>query len=320
MNGVLVIGEHDGARPTPGTARLAGAATQLSRERIDIAVLGDDTREVAAAAATIASVDRVLRLDRAENWPCLAAVWAPQIAALAVDYSHVLAPATTFGKDLLPRVAGLLGLGMLSDITGIEAPDRFARPVYAGNAVVRVRAAANATVLATVRPTAFAPAPPGGPAAIETVTLDIALPGHTRFVERRGSATSGPDLQSARRVVAGGRGLGGAEGFALLERLAAVLGAAVGASRAAVDSGWVANELQVGQTGKIIAPELYIAFGISGAIQHLTGIQDAGTIVAINTDPDAPICALADFTLVGDLFAILPELIERLADERGACA
>lgn len=316
MSAVLVIAEHDGTDLAATVAPVVGAALQLRSGTIDLAVLGDGPQDVAAAAATIAGVDRVLVLDRTENHPCLAAVWAPQIAALAVNYSHVLAPATTFGKDLLPRVAALLGVGMLSDVNGIEATDRFTRPVYAGNAIVRVRARTGSIVLATIRPTAFAAPAASGEARVEAGTTEVELPDHTRFIERRGSAPTGPDLQTARRVVAGGRGLGSAAGFELIDRLATLLDAAVAASRAAVDAGWVANDLQVGQTGRIIAPELYIAVGISGAIQHLTGIRDAGTIVAINADPEAPIGAIADYSLVADLFASLPELIERLQARR----
>jgi electron transfer flavoprotein alpha subunit len=242
----------------------------------------------------------------------LAAVLAPQVAALARDYSHVLVASTTFGKDLLPRVAALLDTPQISDLMAVESERRFRRPVYAGNAIVTVEVAPEYKVIATVRAASFAAAPNGGSASIEAVTLAAALPTHTRFVGVESGATDRPDLQSAARVVSGGRALGSAENFKHIYSLADKLGAAVGASRAAVDAGYVPNELQVGQTGKIIAPELYVAIGISGAIQHLTGIKDARTIVAINKDAEAPIFEVADIGLVGDLFAILPELEKAL--------
>ena len=217
-------------------------------------------------------------------------------------------PSTTFGKDLMPRVAALLGVSQVSDIMTVESARRFRRPVYAGNAVLTVEATGS-VVVATVRTASFQPAAPGAAAApIEAVALQVELPAHTRFISRSQPGGERPDLQSAARVVAGGRARGRAENFRLLYRLADALGAAVGASRAAVDAGYVPNELQVGQTGKIIAPELYIAVGISGAIQHLTGIKDARTIVAINKDGEAPIFEIADIGLVGDLFQLVPEL------------
>jgi electron transfer flavoprotein alpha subunit len=312
---VLVIAEHDDAGLAPATRNVIGAATILAPAALDVAVLSRDTQALAAQAAGIAGVTRVLCIERAENSPCLAAVWAPQLAALAAAYTHVLAPATTFGKDLLPRLAALCGVSALSDIVDIEGPHRFARPVYAGNAIATVAADPARTLCATVRPTAFAPAASGGPAAVESLRLPIALPLHTRFVARSSGRQAGPELQTARRVVAGGRGFGTAENFALVTKLAALLDAAVGASRAAVDAGWIGNDRQVGQTGKIVAPDLYVALGISGAIQHLTGIKDAGTIVAINRDADAPICKLADIVLIADLMTAVPELIAAL----GAC-
>ncbi len=217
-------------------------------------------------------------------------------------------PSTTFGKDLMPRVAALLGVSQISDIMAVEAERRFRRPIYAGNAVITVEASGR-VVVATVRTASFQPvAAAAKPAPIETATPQLALPAHTRFVERSAVNAERPDLQTAARVVSGGRALGSAENFQLLYRLADALGAAVGASRAAVDAGYVPNDLQVGQTGKIIAPELYMALGISGAIQHLTGIKDARTIVAINKDGEAPIFEVADIGLVGDLFQIVPEL------------
>jgi electron transfer flavoprotein alpha subunit len=253
----------------------------------------------------------VLTVANPANTPALAAVLAPQIAALAGPFSHVLGPSTTYGKDLMARIAGLLGAPQVSDIMGLESPTRFHRPVYAGNAILTVEAEAGAKVVGTVRMASFEAAGGGGSAPIEKAAVSVEIPTHTRFVSVSAAKTDRPDLQTARRVISGGRALGSAEGFRILYSLADKLGAAVGASRAAVDAGYAANEMQVGQTGKIIAPELYVAVGISGAIQHLTGIKDARTIVAINKDGEAPIFEVADFGLVGDLFQIIPE-IEKL--------
>jgi electron transfer flavoprotein alpha subunit len=228
---------------------------------------------------------------------------------LAGDFSHVFGPSTSFGKDLMPRVAALLGVGQVSDLMAVESAYRFRRPIYAGNAIVTVEADSARKLIATVRVASFQAAPGGGSAAIETKTLNnVSLPSHTRYVGAKSGSTDRPDLQTAARVVSGGRALGSAENFKLLFSLADKLGAAVGASRAAVDAGYAPNEMQVGQTGKIISPELYIAIGISGAIQHLTGIKDARTIVAINKDGEAPIFEVADLGLVADLFQVVPEL------------
>jgi electron transfer flavoprotein alpha subunit len=250
-------------------------------------------------------------VDRPENVHPLAAIFAPQVAALAADYTHVFGPSTSFGKDLMPRVAALLGVAQVSDLMAVETPYRFRRPIYAGNAIVTVEADPSRKLIATVRVASFQAAPGGGQAAIDSKTLAVSLPSHTRYVGAKSGSTDRPDLQTAARVVSGGRALGSAENFKLLFSLADKLGAAVGASRAAVDAGYAPNEMQVGQTGKIISPEMYIAIGISGAIQHLTGIKDARTIVAINKDGEAPIFEVADVGLVGDLFQIVPEL-ERL--------
>ncbi|MEE6228154.1 electron transfer flavoprotein subunit alpha/FixB family protein [Stenotrophomonas maltophilia] len=233
---------------------------------------------------------------------------APQIAQLAKGYSHVFGPSTTFGKDLMPCVAALLGVNQVSDLMAVEGSHTFKRPIYAGNAIITVEAPADQIVVATVRAASWPEGAQGGSAAIEAASVDAVLPTHTRFIGLAAGASDRPDLQSAKRVVSGGRGVGSEENFKVIFQLADKLGAAVGASRAAVDAGYVPSDLQVGQTGKIIAPELYVAVGISGAIQHLTGIKDAGTIVAINKDADSPIFEIADIGLVGDLFAILPEL------------
>ncbi|HZH44647.1 MAG TPA: electron transfer flavoprotein subunit alpha/FixB family protein [Lysobacter sp.] len=312
MAKVLVVAEHLGGRLNASTAKCVAAAQALSPESIDIVVLAGDPAGVAAEAAQIAGVNRVLTVAHPANEHAIAQVLAPQIAKLAADYSHVFGPSTTFGKDLMPCVAALLGVAQVSDVMAVEGPHTFKRPIYAGNAIVTVQAPADRTVVATVRTASWPEAARGGSAAVEAVSVDVALPGHTRFVGLAAGNSDRPDLQSARRVVSGGRGVGSAENFKIVFELADKLGAAVGASRAAVDAGYVPNELQVGQTGKIIAPELYIAVGISGAIQHLTGIKDAGTIVAINKDPDAPIFEIADIGLTGDLFQILPELQAQL--------
>jgi electron transfer flavoprotein alpha subunit len=311
MNKVLIVGEHDGKTLNPATAKCVTCAGTIPEAEITIALLGKDTAAVAAQAAAVAGVKTVLRIDRAENEHPLAAVFAPQLAALAADYTHVFGPSTSFGKDLMPRVAALLGVPQVSDLMAVEAAFRFRRPIYAGNAVLTVEADPARKLVATVRVASFEAAKAGGSAAVETKTLSAALPSHTRYVGARTGSTDRPDLQTAKRVVSGGRALGSAENFKLLFSLADKIGAAVGASRAAVDAGYAANEMQVGQTGKIISPDIYIAIGISGAIQHLTGIKDARTIVAINKDGEAPIFEVADVGLVGDLFQVVPEL-ERL--------
>lgn len=316
MSRVLVIAEHDDAKLNPGTARAVSCALEIEDADVDIVVLAAVPDPIAEQAGALGGVRQVLTVAHPANSPALAAVWAPQIARLASDYSHVLAAGSTTGKDLMPRVAALCGVAQLSDVMAVESAHCFRRPVYAGNAVVTVEADPGRLVVATVRSASFAACDGGDQANIESVTLDVALPDHTTFVGREDGRREGPDLQSAARVVSGGRALGSGENFALIEQLASELGAAVGASRAAVDSGFASNDLQVGQTGKIIAPELYIAVGISGAIQHLTGIKDAGTIVAINNDPDAPIFSVADLGLVMDLFTALPELTRQLQERR----
>jgi electron transfer flavoprotein alpha subunit len=311
MHKVLIVGEHDGKAVNPATAKCVTCAGTIPDAEISIALFGKDTAAVAAQAAALSGVRTVLRIDRAENEHPLAAVFAPQLAALAADYTHVFGPSTSFGKDLMPRVAALLGVPQVSDLMAVEAAFRFRRPIYAGNAIVTVEADPARKLVATVRVASFEAAKAGGSAAIETKTLSAVLPSHTRYVGAKTGSTDRPDLQTAKRVVSGGRALGSAENFKLLFSLADKIGAAVGASRAAVDAGYAANEMQVGQTGKIISPDIYIAVGISGAIQHLTGIKDARTIVAINKDGEAPIFEVADVGLVGDLFQVVPEL-ERL--------
>ncbi len=308
MTKVLVVAEHLDGALNAATARTVSAAKALSPAAIDIVVLAADPAAVAAEAAQIDGVGKVITVANAANARPIAQVLAPQVAKLAEGYSHVFLPSTTFGKDLAPCIAALLGVAQVSDLMAVEGPHEFKRPIYAGNAIVTVRAPADRTVLATVRTASWPEAGKGGNASIEAVEVQAELPTHTRHLGLAAAKSDRPDLQSARRVVSGGRGVGSKENFEVIYKLADRLGAAVGASRAAVDAGYVPNELQVGQTGKIIAPELYIAIGISGAIQHLTGIKDAGTIVAINKDADAPIFEIADIGLVGDLFQLLPEL------------
>jgi len=314
MSRILIVAEHLNGKLNSSTARCVTCARELKPDAIDVLVLAEAPDAVAAEAAKIDGIAKVLTLANAANAHALAATYAPQIAAVAKNgYSHVFAPSTTFGKDVAPRVAALLGVAQVSDIMKVIDAHAFQRPIYAGNAIITVQAPADQMLVATVRTASYAAAGNGPNAApVEAVNVSVELPTHTRFVELAQGKTDRPDLQSASRVVSGGRGVGSAENFAVIFKFADKLGAAVGASRAAVDAGYVPSDLQVGQTGKIIAPELYIAIGISGAIQHLTGIKDAGTIVAINKDGEAPIFEVADIGLVGDLFKLIPELEQAL--------
>ena len=312
MSKVLIVAEHLDGKLNASTAKCVSAAQALSPESIDIVVLAADPASVAAEAAQIAGVTRVLTVANAANAHAIAQVLAPQVAKVAAGYTHVFGPSTTFGKDLMPCVAALLGTAQVSDVMAVESSHVFKRPIYAGNAIVTVEAPHDHPVVATVRTASWSEAANGGSAAVEAVAVEATLPTHTRFIGLAAGKSDRPDLQSAKRVVSGGRGVGSAENFKIIYDFADKLGAAVGASRAAVDAGYVPNEMQVGQTGKIISPELYIAIGISGAIQHLTGIKDAGIIVAINKDGKAPIFEIADIGLVGDLFKLLPELQQAL--------
>ena len=309
MSKILIVADHLDGQLNSSTARTVACAAEIGGD-IDILVLADSAGSIAEAAAALDGVSRVLTVERAENAHPLAAIYAPQIAAAAEQggYSHVLGPNTTFGKDLMPRVAAKLGVAMVTDIAAVHGPHEFDRPIYAGNAVNTVKAPDGQTLVASVRCASYGAVGAGGSAAVEALSLDAELPGHTRFVELQASSSDRPDLQTAGKVVSGGRGVGSEENFKVIYDFADKIGAAVGASRAAVDAGYVPNDMQVGQTGKIISPELYMCFGISGAIQHLAGIKDAGTIVAINKDEEAPIFEVADFGLVGDLFKVLPEL------------
>jgi electron transfer flavoprotein alpha subunit len=312
MGRILIIAEHDGNTLNTSTAKCVNCASGIENDGIDVAVFASDGAQVATQAAALEGVASVLQIDNPANAKPLAAIIAPQVAGMAEPYSHILGPSTTFGKDLMPRVAALLGVAQVSDIMAVLGPYSFQRPVYAGEAIVTVESPADCKLVGTVRSASYKTVALSGSATVQTINLDVALPSHTRYGESRAAASDRPDLQTASRVICGGRALGSKENFDLIYNLAEKLGAAVGATRAAVDAGYVPNETQVGQTGKIIAPELYIAFGISGAIQHVTGIKDAGTIVAVNKDPEAPIFEVADIGLVGDLFAIIPELQSRL--------
>ncbi len=307
-NRILIVAEHDGAALNPSVAKCVACAAAIEDAAVDVAVFAADGQAVADAAASLEGVAAVRLIQSPANEHALAAVLAPQIVELAANYSHVFGPSTTFGKDLMPRVAALLGVNQVSDVMAVEGPRRFKRPIYAGNAIITVEAPEDTTVVATVRTASYKGVAETGSASVETVSPGVELPQHTRYVSLEGGSSDRPDLQTAAKVVSGGRALGSSENFDLIYSLADSMGAGVGASRAAVDAGYVPNDMQVGQTGKIIAPELYMAIGISGAIQHLTGIKDAGTIVAINKDEDAPIFEVADIGLVGDLFSIVPEL------------
>jgi electron transfer flavoprotein alpha subunit len=312
MSKILIIADHDGTALNAATAKAIACATSIEGAQIDVAVFSNSVAGLAAEAAALDSVTRVITVENEANKNLIAAVLAPQVVAIAEGYSHVFGLSSTFGKDLMPRVAALLGVNQISDIMSVESAHVFKRPIYAGNAVVTVEAPADNIVIATVRTASYRAVGSSNSAPIEAVDVAADLPSHTRFVELQAGSSDRPDLQSASSVVSGGRALASAENFDLIYTLADKLGAAVGATRAAVDAGYIANELQIGQTGKIIAPDLYIAIGISGAIQHLTGIKDAGTIVAINKDEDAPIFEVADIGLVADLFAVLPELTDAL--------
>ncbi|MBV9587175.1 MAG: FAD-binding protein [Alphaproteobacteria bacterium] len=311
---VLVIAEHDNRALKPATLNTVTAASEIAKAAgsdVHILVAGAGCRPAAEAAAQVPGIAKVLLADDAAYDHGIAENWAPLIVKLAANYSHVLAPATTFGKNVMPRVAALLDVMQISDISAVESADTFVRPIYAGNALATVQSKDKIKII-TVRGTAFAPAAAtGGNAPIETVEKAEA-PGITEFKGAELSKSERPELTSARVIISGGRGMQSGDNFHLLEKVADKLGAAVGASRAAVDAGFVPNDYQVGQTGKIVAPELYIAVGISGAIQHLAGMKDSKVIVAINKDEEAPIFQIADYGLVGDLFKVLPELDEEL--------
>ena len=305
----LVIAEHDNASLKASTLNTVTAAAQCSNE-VHVLIAGHGCDAAAAAAAKIAGVTKVIVADGAQFADGLAENVAEQALAIASSYTHVLAPATAYGKNILPRVAARLDVGQISEITKVESPDTFERPIYAGNAIATVQST-DAIKVITVRTTGFDAAADGGSAAVEKISA-VADSGKSSFVSRELAKSDRPELTAAKVIVSGGRGMGSAENFKILEPLADKLGAAMGASRAAVDAGYVPNDWQVGQTGKIVAPQLYIAVGISGAIQHLAGMKDSKTIVAINKDPEAPIFSVADYGLVGDLFEAVPALIKEL--------
>lgn len=305
----LVIAEHDNGSLKASTAHTITAAARCSDE-IHVLIAGHACDAAAAAAAQLAGVSKVLVAEGEQFANGLAENVAEQALALAASYSHILAPATAYGKNILPRVAARLDVGQISEITKVESPDTFERPIYAGNAIATVQSL-DAIKVITVRATGFDAAGTGGSAAIEKISA-VGDSGTSAFVSRELAKSDRPELTAAKVIVSGGRGMGSAENFAILEPLADKLGAAMGASRAAVDAGYVPNDWQVGQTGKIVAPQLYIAVGISGAIQHLAGMKDSKTIVAINKDPEAPIFSVADYGLVGDLFEAVPALVKEL--------
>ena len=311
---LLVVAEHDNKALKGSTLNAVAAAAAIDGD-VHVLVAGRDARPAAEAAAKVKGVAKVLLAEEPAYEHLLAEDLAALVVKLAPNYSHVLAPATTFGKNFAPRVAALLDVAQISDISGVVSPDTFVRPIYAGNALATVQPKDKIKVL-TVRRTAFPAAEAvGGSAPIETVAA-VAGAGLSRFVGAELSKSERPELTAARIIVSGGRGMQSGDNFKLLESLADKLGAAVGASRAAVDAGFVPNDYQVGQTGKIVAPELYIAVGISGAIQHLAGMKDSKVIVAINKDEEAPIFQIADYGIVGDLFKIVPELDAELAKRK----
>ncbi|MES2935143.1 MAG: electron transfer flavoprotein subunit alpha/FixB family protein [Pseudomonadota bacterium] len=306
----LVIAEHDNATLKGSTFNTVTAASQCGGE-VHVLVAGHNCAAAAQAASQIAGVSKVLVADAAHFADGLAENVAAQTLSLAAAYSHILAPATAYGKNILPRVAAKLDVGQISEITKVDSPDTFERPIYAGNAIATVQSS-DAVKVITVRATGFdAASVSGGAASVENLAA-VADSGKSAFVSREVAKSDRPELTAAKVVVSGGRGMGSADNFKILEPLADRLGAAMGASRAAVDAGYVPNDWQVGQTGKIVAPQLYIAVGISGAIQHLAGMKDSKTIVAINKDPEAPIFAVADYGIVGDLFDLVPQLVKEL--------
>jgi electron transfer flavoprotein alpha subunit len=308
---ILVVAEHDNKSIKKATLNAVAAAQRIGGD-IEVLIVGNQTSEVAKAASGISGVKKVLNADAAHLGDFLAENVAGVILGIAKGYSHILAPSTSNGKNILPRVAALLDVQQISDIVAVEGPDTFVRPIYAGNALATVKSKDLIKVI-TVRTTAFdAVAPTGNNAGIENLNAP-ADSGLSSFVNREVSKSERPELTSAKIIVSGGRGMANGENFGkVLEPLADQLGAAMGASRAAVDAGFVPNDWQVGQTGKIVAPDLYIAVGISGAIQHLAGMKDSRVIVAINKDEEAPIFQVADYGIVGDLFQVVPQIVEEL--------
>jgi len=305
----LVIAEHDHKDLKGGTANAVAAAAKMGGD-VHVLVAGSNTKSVAEAASKLAGVSKVLHVDAAQYDGGIPENYAALVVSIAKGYSHIVASASAFGKNFMPRVAAMLDVAQVSEIVSVESPDTFTRPIYAGNAFATVQSS-DAIKVVTVRATGFDPAPATGSAPIEAVAAGPDKQ-QSKVLSQELTKSARPELGGARRVVSGGRGLASGDNFKLVEQLADKLGAAVGASRAAVDSGYCPNDYQVGQTGKIVAPELYIAVGISGAIQHLAGMKDSKVIVAINKDPEAPIFQVADYGLVGDLFQIVPELTAKI--------
>ncbi len=305
----LVIAEHDNASLKGSTLNTITAAAQAGGD-VHVLVAGHNAKAAADAAAQIAGVTKVLLADAPHFADGLAENVAEQALAIARDYTHILAPATAYGKNILPCVAARLDVAQISEITKVDSADTFERPIYAGNAIATVQSS-DAIKVITVRTTGFDAAATGGSAAVESLTA-VADSGKSSFVSREVAKSDRPELTAAKIIVSGGRGMGSSESFKILEPLADKLNAAMGASRAAVDAGYVPNDWQVGQTGKIVAPQLYIAVGISGAIQHLAGMKDSKVIVAINKDEEAPIFSVADYGIVGDLFEVVPQLVAAL--------
>lgn len=306
---VLVIAEHDNASLKSSTLHTITAAAQCGGD-VHVLIAGHKANAVAEAAAKIVGVAKVLLADGAQFADGLAENITAQTLTIANSYSHILAPATAYGKNIMPRVAAKLDVSQISEITRVNSPDTFERPIYAGNAIATVQSIDPIKVI-TVRAPGFDAAAQGGNASVETIQAVVDF-GKSAFVSREVAKNDRPELTAAKVVVSGGRGIGSVDNFKLLEPLADKLGAAMGASRAAVDAGFVPNDWQVGQTGKIVAPQLYIAVGISGAIQHLAGMKDSKTIVAINKDPDAPIFSVADYGIVGDWLEVVPQLVAEL--------
>ena len=308
---ILVIAEHDSSQVKNSTLNTITAAGQCGKD-IHLLIAGDNCQQVAENSTTIQGITKILLAEAPSHSHNLPENLAGQVLTIAKDYTHLLVSATAFGKAVMPRIAAKLNIEQISEITRVITPDTFERPIYAGNAIATVQTTDIIKAL-TVRTTAFASAAKNSTAPVPIQKIvPVAGTGRTTFLSAKSDKTDRPELSSARIVVAGGQGIGSKENFKLIEQLADKLGAAIGASRAAVDAGYVSNELQVGQTGKIIAPDLYIAVGISGAVQHVAGIKDAKTIVAINQDADAPIFLSADYGIVGDLNEVVPQLIEAL--------
>jgi len=312
MSRTLIIAEHDGQNLNQSTAKCASCATAIGQE-FDIVVIGASVNEIANQAAAIDGAGTIFVIDADHLAKPLATSHASEVVAMADGYSHILGSSTTYGRDLMPRIAALLGVNQVSDISAVEGTHHFKRPIYAGNAIVDMQAPASVKLVATVRIASWKAVDNTGSATIESRSAASSASTHTRYVELQSGGGERPDLQAAARVVSGGRAMGSEENFDLIYSLADLIGAGVGASRAAVDAEYCPNDMQVGQTGKIISPDLYIAFGISGAIQHITGIKDAGTIVAVNKDADAPIFEVADIGLAADLFTVIPEMKQLLA-------